>query len=258
MKITQHTPTQLTLRHTPIALWLIGSIFTIIGVITLILFSKASTFTCERVQPNQGNCELIHAHFVISKTLIISLHELKNAEIVMTRNRQIDSFFLLKPHYRVTLLTSNQRIPLSIYGSTKREKQDIIAAKINAFLKNAEATSLLIKQDNRWLIYFISGLLIIIGLFAELSKILTITFDKTQESLKIERHGLLGTQCIEHSLQEIKKVKLNTSFAFNSRTVFYQVVLLLKSGEGIPLTPSSSLGKIKKQNRVDQITQFLQ
>lgn len=258
MKITQHTPTQLTLRHTPVALWILGSFFTIIGVITLILFSKASTFSCERVQTNQGNCELIHAHFVISKTILISLHELKNAEVVMTRNRQIDSFFLLKPHYRVTLLTSNQRIPLSFYGSTNREKQDTIAAKINGFLKNVEESSLLIKQDNRWLIYSISCLLIIIGLFAELSKILTITFDKTQESLKIERQGLLGTQTFEYSLEDIKKIKLNTSFAFNSKTVFYQVVLLLKSGEGIPLTPSSSIGKAKKQNRVDQITQFLQ
>jgi hypothetical protein len=257
MKITQHTPTQLTLRHTPIVLWLIGSFFTIIGVITLILFSKASTLSCERVQGNQGTCELIHAHFVISKTLIISLQELKNAEVVMTRNRQIDSFFILKPHYRVTLLTSNQRIPLSFYGHTNRETQDIIAAKINHFLKNTDHPSLQIKQDKRWVIYLISALLIIIGLFAELSKIFSITFDKRQNTLKIERQGLLGTQSIEYSLQDIKIIKLNTSFAFHSKTVFYQVVLLLKSGEAIPLTRNSSLGIDKKQQLVDYIKQFL-
>ena len=96
-----------------------------------------------------------------------------------------------------------------------------------------------------------------IGLFAELSKIITITFDKVVGELKIERQGLLGTQVIEHPLEDIADVKLNASSYFNSKTTLYQVVLRLRSNENILLTPNSSTGKAKKQQMVDEIKNFL-
>jgi len=205
LKIRQQTPTQLILRHRPIALWVMGSFFTIVGVVIIILFSKASSFTCERVPPNQGRCELIYSHFLMSKSIIISINDLKGTEVVTTRARQMDNFF-------------------TPYGTSSREEQEALAAKINAFLKKTPETSLLIKRDNRWFIYILGSILIVVGLLAELSKIITVTFDKMVGSLKIERQGLLGTEVIEHPLEEISEVKLNTSSYFNSKTILYQVV----------------------------------
>ncbi|OQY56111.1 MAG: hypothetical protein DRR08_13865 [Candidatus Parabeggiatoa sp. nov. 2] len=257
LKIRQQTPTQLILRHRPIALWVMGSFFTIVGVVIIILFSKASSFTCERVPPNQGRCELIYSHFLMSKSIIISINDLKGTEVVTTRARQMDNFFILKPYYRVILITPTQRIPLTPYGTSSREEQEALAAKINAFLKKTPETSLLIKRDNRWFIYILGSILIVVGLLAELSKIITVTFDKMVGSLKIERQGLLGTEVIEHPLEEISEVKLNTSSYFNSKTILYQVVLELKTDENLLLTANGSMGRARKQQIVDEITNFL-
>ncbi len=257
MNILLHTPTQLVFRHRPLTLWLAGSFFTIIGVVIIILLSKASTFTCERAQPNQGRCELKHSNFVMSKIFIISINDLKGAEVVMAHTRQMDSFFILRPHYRVILLTPTEKIPLTLYGTTNHETQDAIAAEINAYIKNPDETSLLIKRDNRWLIYILGGIFIVVGVFAELSKIITVTFDKVVGELKIERQGLLGSQVIEHPLEDIIGVKLNTSSYFNSKTILHQVVLELRTDENILLTSNSSMGKARKQRMVDEIRHFL-
>ena len=257
MKLLQHTSTQLIFRHRPIALWLAGSFFTIIGVVIIILLSKASTFACERALPNQGRCELTHSNFVLSRTAVLPIQDLKGAEVVMTHTRQMDSFFLRQPHYRVLLLTQTEKIPLTLYGTTNHEPQDAIAAEINAYLNNPHETSLLIAWDNRWLAYILGGIFIVVGLFAELSKIITITFDKVVGELKIERQGLLGTQVIEHPLEDIVEIKLNTSSYFNSKTVLYQVVLRLRSNENLLLTPNSSKGKTRKQEMVEEIKNFL-
>ncbi|MEN8215937.1 MAG: hypothetical protein ABFS56_06085 [Pseudomonadota bacterium] len=258
MKLIQHTPTQLILKHRPIAYWLIGSFFTIMGVVIIILFSKASTFTCEQVQLNQGSCELKHSYgFIMSETLRIPIQEITGTEVVMNHTRGVDSFFFLQPHYQLILLTPTEKIPLSHYGTISREKQDIMADQINAFLNDHNETLLVIKRDNRWMSLLIGSIFIIVGMFAQLRRIITVTFDKAVGSLKIERQGLLGTQVNEHPLENITEVKLNTSSYFNSKTVLYQAVLVLSSGENLLLTFNSSMGKARKQKLVDEMTNFL-
>jgi len=257
MKFIQHTPTQLILKHRPIAHWLIGSFLTIVGLVIIILFSKASTFTCERMQASQGSCELKHSYFIMSKTIIISIKDLTGTEVVISHSRGIDSFFMRQPHYQLILLTPTEKIALSHYGTMSREKQDIMADQINIFLNDPHESLLVIERDNRWLSYLIGGFFIIVGLLAQLSQIITVTFDKAVDSLKIERQGLLGNEVVEHPLDEIVEVKLNTSSYFNSKTILYQVVLVLSSGENILLTSNSSLGKARKQKIVDEMTNFL-
>jgi hypothetical protein len=61
----------------------------------------------------------------------------------------------------------------------------------------------------------------------------------------------------EHPLENIIEVKLNTSSYFNSKTILYQVVLVLSSGENLLLTFNSSMGKARKQKLVDEMTNFL-
>jgi len=209
------------------------------------------------VQPNQGRCELKHSHFLMTSKTIFSINELKGTEVVMTPTRRMDSFFIQQPLYQVILLTATEKIPLSLYGTVDREKQEVMADQINTFLNTSPETSLVIEQDSRWFIYFLGSFFIIIGLLAELRQVITVTFDKAMDSLTIERQGLLRNQVIEHPLEEIDEVKLNASSYFNSKTILYQVVLVLKSGENILLTSNSSIGKTGKQKIVNEITSFL-
>jgi len=257
LKIIRQTPTQLVLRHRPIALWALGSFLTVIGVVIIILFSKASSLTCERVPSNQGRCELVHSHFVLSKTIIISVNDLKGTEVVMTRARQLDSFFILRPYYRVMLITPTERIPLSLYGTSNRETPEAIAVKINDFLSHPHLSELTVKQDNRWFFYLVGSLLVMAGLVAELSRVITMTFDKVVGCLRIERQNLLGTEEVEYSLEEIVGVKLCCCCYYYSKTIFYQVVLELSSGDNLLLSANSSWDQTRKQKCVDEIADFL-
>ncbi len=255
MKIIHDTPTQLILRHRPFILWLLGSFLTIVGVVIIILFSKTSTLICERGLPDQGHCELKHSHFFISKQIVFSIKDLKDVQVVKSHSRWMDG--VQGPEYRVILTTPTEKIALTPYGTTERTEQDAMAAKINRFLKRVDETTLVIEQDNRWLIFLIGGIFIIIGLLAELSQIVTVTFDKEVGGFKIERQSLLGTQVIEHSMEDITEVKVKISSYFNSKTMLYQVVLEIRPNETILLTSNSSIGKARKQKIVDEIRHFI-
>ncbi len=256
MKIIHHTPTQLILKHRPFILWLLGSFLTIVGLVIIILLSKTSTLICERGLPNQGHCELKHSYFFIYNKIVFSLNDLKDVQVVKSHSRWMDS--LQSPEYRVILITPTEKIALTPYGTTKRIEQDAMAAKINHFLKHVDETRLVIEQDNRWLIFLIGGIFIIIGLWAELrSQIVTVTFDKEVGSFQIERQSLLGAEVIEHSLEDITDVKVKTSSYFNSKTMLYQVVMEIRPNETILLTSNNSLGKARKQKIVDEIRQFI-
>lgn len=258
MKIIKKTPNQLILQHRPIGIWLMGSILTIVGLVIIILFTRASSLTCQRISPNQGSCELTRSHFLMSKTIIVSINDLKGAEVVMNHARQMDSFFILKPYYRVILVIPTKRIPLTAYGTTTRDQQEAIANKINTFIKNQAKTSLFIERDQRWLIYLVGSIFIVVGLLAELSKIITVTFDKILGTLTIEREGLLRTDVFEFPMEDIIKVKLKNASLFNSEKEGnrYQVALELKSDKELPLTKTSTL-KAKKEEIVKEITNFL-
>ena len=255
MNIIHETPTQLILRHRPFILWLLGSLLTIVGVVIIILFSKTSSLICERGLPDEGHCELKHSHFFISKQIGFSVNDLKDVQVVKSHNRWLNG--IQSPEYRLILITPTEKIAITPYGTTERTEQDAMAAKINRFLNNVNQTTLIIEQDNRWLIFLIGGILIIIGLLAELSQIVTVTFDKEVGSFKIERQGLLGTQLIEHSMEDITEVKLKISSYFNSKTMLYQVIMELSPNETILLTSNNSIGKARKQKIVDEIRDFI-
>jgi hypothetical protein len=255
MKIIHHTPTQLILRHRPFIFWLLGSFLTIVGVVIIILFSKTSTLICERGLSNQGHCELKHSHFFISKQIVFSIKDLKEVRVVKSYSRWMIG--VQEPEYRVILITATEKIALTPYGTTERAQQDAMAAKINGFLQHVNITTLAIEQDNRWLIFLIGGIFILIGLLAELSQIVTVTFDKEVGSFKIERQSLLGAKVIEYSLEDIIDVKVKISSYFNSKTMLYQVIMEIIPNETILLTSNNSIGKARKQKIVDEIRQFI-
>ena len=258
MKIIKRTPNQLILQHRPLGIWLMGSILTIVGLVIIILFTRASSLTCQRVSPSQGSCELTRSHFLMSKTIIVSINDLKGSEVVMTQTRQMDGFFILKSYYRVILIIPTKRIPLTVYGTTTPDQQEAIATNINTFLKNKTKTSLFIERDQRWLIYLVGGIFIVVGLLAELSKIITVTFDKILGTLTIAREGFLRTEVFEFPMEDIIGIKLKSASLFNSEKAgsHYQIALELKANKELPLTRKSTF-KTKKEKIIKEITNFL-
>ena len=125
-------------------------------------------------------------------------------------------------------------------------------------MKNTVKTSLFIERDQRWLIYLVGGIFIVVGLLAELSKIITVTFDKILGTLTIELDGFLRTNVFEFPIEDIIGVKLKRASLFNSEKVgsHYQVALELKANKELPLTKKSTF-KIKKEDIVQEITNFL-
>lgn len=103
--------------------------------------------------------------------------------------------------------------------------------------------------SNHWITYLLSSIFIIVGWIAFLRQVITVTFDKNRKYLIIEQRRISGIQTIQ-DLDNVTATQVELSWFLS------QLVLVLKSGERIPLT-SKSIGKINNHNLADKITGFL-
>ena len=61
MKILEYTSTKLTIQQNdPDRRWIIGMIFILIGLVAIAGPEQLTTFKCDRLNMNQGSCELVH------------------------------------------------------------------------------------------------------------------------------------------------------------------------------------------------------
>jgi|GEM_PF-6314709 len=133
------------------SLWLtlIGTIFVIRGGMFL-LNPQVATLECDRVDSNFSPCELVV--FSLGKETLtpFPLVQLEKAEV---QKRGKSS--------QLVLLTANGELYFPINNGFSSTEQK--AAQINAFVQNPAAMSLIVEQDNRWLVYPLGSSLIGFG-----------------------------------------------------------------------------------------------
>jgi hypothetical protein len=255
MKVITQTPILLTLRYRPMGFWLIGGWLIIMGIGILIFGSETISLICHRESATVGYCQQTVSYPFISLQLRkFQLSELQKITVESGYLRwQANEFYSAakKLYYHVILhLANKEKLALLPTGKKNFAQQAALAEQIKAFLENPQQVSLRIKYGNHRIIYLlISSILIIMGWIAQLRQIITVTFDKGGEHLIIEQRRISGIQIIQ-DLDNVIAIKVESSWFLS------QLVLILKSGERVPLT-FKSLGKINNQNLADQITVFL-
>ncbi|MEH2446227.1 MAG: hypothetical protein V7K18_10705 [Nostoc sp.] len=123
-----------------------------------------------------------------------------------------------------------------------QENQEIVF-KINDFI-NSGQTSLLVQQNQRNYLFFLSLFILIImpmptavnyAAFFATSPVTTCTFYKSIDQVFIERKSLRGNKVIEHPLEYILRFDIQEKQYKYSK--LYRTVIVLKSFKEIPINP---------------------
>ncbi|PHM11363.1 hypothetical protein [Nostoc sp. 'Peltigera malacea cyanobiont' DB3992] len=97
-------------------------------------------------------------------------------------------------------------------------------------------------------------------LVASLGLFITCNFDKETNTVKLSRYrwfGTLGKTVVQYSLNEITDVKLER-IDTSIDEYFFRVILVLESGENLPLTPNYTSNYINGDSIVRVTKDFLE
>ncbi len=200
MKIVEETRTRLQLKHRPLRDWLTGwCILTLClsFLIYCLFFESASIkITCNRLSSNQINCEL-RRFTLLGRMEKLKIFDLQEAYILTkTGSRRGKT-------YQVVIVTPFGYFALLSHVSYQ-ENQEVIFI-INDFI-NSGKTFLLVQQNQRHYLFFLSLFLLVmiaIAAFFATSTVTTCTFYKSIDKVFIERKSLRVNQVIEHALENI-------------------------------------------------------
>lgn len=232
MKIVEETRTKLQLKHRPLSYWFSGwCIFAVClsFLIYCLVFDSASvSLSCTRPSPNQINCELKRFN------LLGSMEKLKMFDpqeaYILTKTGSKGS-----KTYQVMIVTPFRDFSLLSHASYQENEQIIF--KINDFI-NSGQTSLLVQQNQRNYLFFLSLFILIImaiAAFFATSPVTNCTFYKSINKVFIEHKSFRVNEVIEHPLENILRFDIQEKQYKYSK--LYRAVIVLKSFKEIPINP---------------------
>jgi hypothetical protein len=137
--------------------------------------------------------------------------------------------------YQVIIVTPFKDFPLLSHLSYEQNQE--FTLKTNDFI-NSSKTSLLVQQNQRNYLFFLSlSILIIMAIaaFFATSPVTTCTFYKSIDKVFVERKSLRGNQVIEYPLENILCFDIQEKQYKYSK--LYRAVIVLKSFKEIPINP---------------------
>ncbi|XFA72127.1 hypothetical protein RYO59_000348 [Thermosynechococcaceae cyanobacterium Okahandja] len=161
------------------------------------------------------------------------------------------------PTYQVELRTATRTIPFGNFSSAYGERRRTVE-RINQFLATPQQSQLHLTQDDRWIGWLISTLMLAVGGgLALLPPVVDVEFDRTDGTWTLQRRNLFGHNKQEYRLRDITDVFLEINPDSDGGST-YRIVIQLASGETVPLRHYYSSGYHGKQQVVERLRQFLQ
>jgi hypothetical protein len=144
--------------HFLIFLGLLFSLFfSSAGLAMIFRWASFTTFNCQRIDSNRGNCELktVTGPFNKENIRTFPVKELKSASL---KKRSTSTSPSSKKTYYVSLKTATKDIYLGTYAYGATGTRASLVTEINNFIKNPKETSLNVKEDDRRLeMYVFAG-----------------------------------------------------------------------------------------------------
>lgn len=137
--------------------------------------------------------------------------------------------------YQVMIVTPFGEFALLSHISYQENEK--VTFKINDFI-NSGQTSLLVQQNQRNYLFFLSLFMLIImasAAFLATSPVTTCTFYKSLNQVFIERKSLRGNKIIEHPLENILRFDIQEKQYKYSK--LFRAVIVLKSCQEVPINP---------------------
>lgn len=256
------------------------TLFGAIGIKQVLTHERKATLTCygatspeqKRPEISPETCQLVRFRLIGRNVITIPLSDLQSA-VLQSGSRYLNRQAGNVSYYWVELNTKNGPIRLTEDDLDEREQQVAIATQINAFIKTPNEL-LQIEQKGRGLEWVLIILFVPLSLMPILfplclMSILSLyllrstrcTFDKTLGTLTVEHQALklkgiefFSNILIQHSLEEITAVQVD---AFKGNAKFWNLVVVLNTGQRISLIWMPTPGKEEKQVMAHRIRQFL-
>ncbi|MDZ8085749.1 MAG: hypothetical protein RMY16_09170 [Nostoc sp. DedQUE12b] len=281
LKISEQTSTKLIFIIRPKVFLGLGIFFSQLFVLFLfasIVFTPITQLVCNRYPNNISTsnidlsagqntltvmCKLTKNNWLgreQSQTLVSELLEAK-------LETQIDTDGQAKYYkYNILLLNDRDSFPFSRAGYPKLnlEKLQLIVSRINNFLKNPIENNLAVILDETFTGYISVMITVFCGilalLVASLGLFITCNFDKETNTVKLSRYrwfGTLGKTVFQYYLNEITDIKLER-IDTSIDEYFFRVILVLESGDNLPLTPNYTSNYINGDSIVKLTKDFLE
>jgi len=120
----------------------------------IFLWASFTTFNCQRIDSNQGSCQLktVTGPFNKEDISTFSLNKLESASLESSiSSSKTTTYVSLKT------ATKNISLPTNAYGATGSKAS--LVTEINNFIKNPKQNSLNVQEDDiRWQIYLAGAL----------------------------------------------------------------------------------------------------
>ncbi|WP_016952784.1 hypothetical protein [Anabaena sp. PCC 7108] len=275
IKVDEQTQDKLDFTIQPKFLRFIGLFIgqiAIIGLHSILIGTPITQLNCDRVPQNIDIPIIAKSNEQKTSSVICQLVELDwfshersqkhISELIGSRlekQSETDSNGKIYYKYQIQLIT-NTEIVLFIQIYSSYEELESTISQINNFLAQPLEKKLIVQKDDRSIIVaitvFFSLLALIIigaGLF------INCNLNKEANSLILSRYrwfGIFGKGFSQYSLNEIVNIKVESSDSdeggFN-----YRVILILESGEIVPLSHVYSSGFEEKQQIVNIVKSFL-
>jgi hypothetical protein len=183
---------------------LIAGICWLIGLV-LAFSAWSTTFTCKRVEPREGSCELTTTALLNSSTQRFSLRQIEKVRTLTSTTT--DNRGRKLTNYSVQIQTTSGSVAI-INASDSGEQHQWID-QINTFLSNGAQQELTLNRDGRLGFYVVSAVFLGFGLWIAILILreTTYTFDRTSGMLAIEQH-LAGTWTKECPLDDIRDLEI--------------------------------------------------
>lgn len=279
IKVDEQTQAKLDFTIQPKLLRFIGLFIgqiAIIGLYSILIGTPITQLNCDRVPQNIDIpiidksteqktssliCQLIELDWFSHERSQKHISELIGANL--EKQSETDSDGKIYYEYRIQLITNTESVHFTqAYraGSFSYEELKSIISQINNFLAQPSEKKLIVQKDDRSIIVaitvFFSLLALIIigaGLF------ISCNLNKEANSLILSRYrwfGIFGKGFSQYSLNEIVNIKVESSDSDEGRFT-YRVILILESGEIVPLSHVYSSGFEEKQQIVNIVKSFL-
>jgi len=281
LKVSEQTSTKLIFIIRPKVFLGLGIFFSQLFVLFLfatIVYTPITQLVCNRYSNNISTsnidlsagqntltvmCKLTKNNWLgreQSQTLVSELLEAK-------LETQIDTDGQAKYYkYNILLLNDRDSFPFSRAGYPKLNLEELqsIVLRINNFLKNPIEKNLEVILDETFTGYISVMITVFCGILALLvaspGLFITCNLDKEANSVKLSRYrwfGTLGKTVFQYSLNEITDVKLER-IDTSIDEYFFRVILVLESGDNLPLTPNYTSNYINGDSIVRVTKDFLE
>lgn len=252
MNVLEQTPQCLKLYQSPFKLRLWGGLSLLFGILLGLFLADSAQLTCQRTaDTQQGQCQLRQQSWLLHmEQREFPLSQLRGARLGISTGDESDT-------YRVELQLGAGYEPLiSSYSSGKAGKEAIVET-IQNFVHRPDIPDIDVIQDERLfallfgLAFALPGLLI--NLFGSS---LTLTFDRRDGAILLEKQNLLGNKQTVRPLEDFSAAELEESNSSDSTT--YRIVLHFHHNDSLPLSRWHSNVAVKqKQQAVWRMNQFM-